>query len=104
MDAQATFSCSFTQSDLGLAAAELPNLPRWRLGRADGACGRGRRPHDRGPRRPRGCRPRWSSKNDYSLDRSMVARSVNMANALPNWSRSATAQTADATLMFSAES
>ena len=28
MDAQATFSCSFTQSDLG-PAAELPNLPLW---------------------------------------------------------------------------
>jgi hypothetical protein len=28
MDAEATFSCSFTQSDLGLAA-EVPNLPRW---------------------------------------------------------------------------
>jgi hypothetical protein len=28
MDAQATFSCSFTQSDLG-SAAELPNLPLW---------------------------------------------------------------------------
>jgi hypothetical protein len=28
MDAQATFSCSFTQSDLSLAA-ELPGLPRW---------------------------------------------------------------------------
>ena len=28
MDAQATFSCSFTQSDLG-PAAELPGLPQW---------------------------------------------------------------------------
>ena len=28
MDAQATFSCSFTQSDIG-PAAELPNLPLW---------------------------------------------------------------------------
>ena len=28
MDAQATFSCSFTQSDLG-PVAELPSLPRW---------------------------------------------------------------------------
>ena len=28
MDAQATFSCSCTQSDLG-PAAELPNLPLW---------------------------------------------------------------------------
>src|SRR5277367_1492397 len=28
MDAQATFSCSFTQSDLG-PALELPDLPRW---------------------------------------------------------------------------
>ena len=28
MDAQATFSCSFTQSDLG-PASELPGLPRW---------------------------------------------------------------------------
>jgi hypothetical protein len=28
MDAQATFSCSFTQSDLG-PAAELPSSPRW---------------------------------------------------------------------------
>jgi hypothetical protein len=28
MDAQATFSCSFTQSDLG-PVAELPNLPHW---------------------------------------------------------------------------
>ncbi len=28
MDAQATFSCSFTQSDLG-PVAELPGLPRW---------------------------------------------------------------------------
>ena len=28
MDAQATFSCTFTQSDGGLAS-ELPDLPRW---------------------------------------------------------------------------
>ena len=28
MDAQATFSCSFTQSDLG-PVAELPGLPHW---------------------------------------------------------------------------
>ena len=28
MDAQATFSCSFTQSDLG-PAVELPGLPQW---------------------------------------------------------------------------
>ena len=28
MDAQATFSCSFTQSDLG-PVAELPSLPHW---------------------------------------------------------------------------
>ena len=28
MDAQATFSCSFTQSDFG-SASELPDLPRW---------------------------------------------------------------------------
>jgi transposase-like protein len=28
MDAQATFSCSFTQSDLG-PVAEPPSLPRW---------------------------------------------------------------------------
>ena len=28
MDAQATFSCSFTQSDLG-PVVELPSLPRW---------------------------------------------------------------------------
>ena len=28
MDAQATFSCSFTQSDLG-PAAEPPSLPHW---------------------------------------------------------------------------
>ena len=28
MDAQATFSCSFTQTDLG-PVAELPSLPHW---------------------------------------------------------------------------
>jgi hypothetical protein len=28
MDAQATFSCSFTQTDLG-PVVELPSLPHW---------------------------------------------------------------------------
>ena len=28
MDAQATFSCSFTQSDLG-PIADVPSLPQW---------------------------------------------------------------------------